>query len=307
MPTYLQRVHAGLAGGTEALSVVCEFGALCRIDAGHALGPAAAVKSLDHAMALARTHGISLVAVGGSTHFGYAGYYARRAARADMVCVVMTNSVKRMAPYGAAERFLGTNPLAIGVPLCEHDPFVLDMATSVEAGGKIIRAKELGQEIPLGIALDRDGLPTSDPARALEGSLLPIGGPKGSGLALAISLLAVLLGGADCDDQMASLHNDFDRPQSVGHVFIVADTAQLRTGQHIRRADEMVDRLLALTPAGASSEVRYPGQARAALARRHWTDGVPIELAELTLAAETCRACDLPDLADKLLQLQLVD
>lgn len=303
VPVYMERVRAGLAGGTERLSVVSEFGGLCRIDAGNALGPAAAVKALDHAIALARTYGVSLVAVGRSTHFGNAGYYARRAARASMVSIVMTNSVKRMAPHGASEPFLGTNPVAIGVPLVEHDPFVLDMATSVEAGGKIIRAKELGEEIPLGIAMDREGHATTDPAKALEGSVLPVGGFKGSGLALAVSMLAVLLGGADCDCDMASLHNDFGRPQNVGHVFIVVDASHIGARGRVRRLDDMLDRLLALTPRDISSGIRYPGQAKASLARCRWSEGLPMELAELSRAAGTCRELELPDLADKLLGL----
>jgi LDH2 family malate/lactate/ureidoglycolate dehydrogenase len=237
VPIYMRRVLAGLAGGTEELAIVAESGAVCRMDARHALGPAAAIKALDHAVALAGDHGVGLVAMGQSTHFGAAGYYVRRAANAGCVAIVMTNATKRMAPYGAAEAFLGTNALAIGIPLERHDPFVLDMATSVGAQGKITQARQLGTDIPPGLALDAHGRPTTDAAAALAGSLLPVGGAKGSGLALAITLLTVTLAGADADDEMASLYNSFDRPQNTGHIFIGIDPA--RAGPLGSRGDDV--------------------------------------------------------------------
>src|SRR6202043_3796762 len=160
VPVYMQRVHAGLARGTDDLRVVAETGALCRIDAGYALGPAAAVTALERSLALARELGVGVVAVGRSTHFGAAGYYARRAAGAGFVSITITNATARMAPYGAAAAFLGTNPLAIGIPLGGRAPFVLDIASSVAAQGTITRAKQLGEAIAPGLAPNAQGAPT---------------------------------------------------------------------------------------------------------------------------------------------------
>jgi LDH2 family malate/lactate/ureidoglycolate dehydrogenase len=301
VPIFMRRVRAGLSGGTEHLSVLAESGALCRIDAGHALGPAASVKALDHAVVLARRFGIGLVAVGRSTHFGAAGYYARRAASAGIVSIVTSNAFKRMAPYGSAEVFLGTNPLAIGIPLSDHDPFVLYMATSIAAQGRITRAKQLGEQIPIGLALDPEGHPTSDPLAALAGSLLPVGGPKGSGLALALSLLAVALGEADPDDEMASLYRSFDRPQNTGHVFIAIDAARL--GGPTEPVEGMIERLLALRPVDGADAVEYAGQAGARLARTRREHGVPIDPSELVEVLDTCTAFGLEDLAARAREL----
>jgi len=301
VPIYMRRVNAGLAGGTERLSVVSQSGALCRMDAHYALGPAASVKAVDRSLELAREFGIGLVAIGRTTHFGRAGYYARRAAHAGLVSIVMSNAVKRMAPYGAADAFLGTNPLAIAIPLADHDPFVLDMSTSIAAQGRITRAKLLDEPIPEGLALGPDGQPTTDPASALAGSLLPLGGPKGSGLALAISLLVVLLAGAESDDEMGSMYKDFDRPQNSGHIFIAIEGSRL--GGAGRRLDEAIERLGALRPVGGCAQVEYPGQAGARLARARLRDGVPIQPAELRDAAQTCDACGLHDLSDRALGL----
>lgn len=298
VPIYMRRVHAGLAGGSERLAIVSESGALCRMDAHHALGPAASVKALDRSLALAREFGVGLVAVGRSTHFGAAGYYARRAAGAGFVGIVMSNAVKRMAPYGAAEAFLGTNPLAIAIPLEEHDPFVLDMSTSIAAQGRITRASLLAEPIPEGMAIGPDGQPTTDPDSALAGSLLPVGGPKGSGLALAISLLAVLLAGAESDDEMGSMYKDFDRAQDSGHIFIAIDGARL--GGDGGRLDDAIGRLGALRVAEGHRSVDYPGQAGARLARTRRRTGVPIKPAELVDAAQTCDSFGLHDLSGRI-------
>jgi LDH2 family malate/lactate/ureidoglycolate dehydrogenase len=301
VPIFMRRVRAGLAGGTEHLSIAVQSGPLCRMDAGQALGPAASVKGLDHALALAREFGVGLVAIGRSTHFGAAGYYARRAALAGSVGIVVANAFKRMAPYGAADVFLGTNPLAIGIPLANHDPFVLDMATSVAAQGRITRARELNEELPDGLAVDAQGRPTSDPVAALAGSLLPMGGPKGSGLALAINLLAVLFAGADSDDEMASLYKDFDRPQNAGHIFIAIGASRL--GDPGDRLDAIVERLAALRPVKGTSAVYYPGQQGASLARARRQSGIPVNPAELLDVAETCGAFGLADLQQRALAL----
>lgn len=301
VPIFMRRVHAGLSGGTERMRVVSEWGALCRIDAAHALGPAASVKAIDRALQLARELGVGVVAVGRSTHFGAAGYYVRRAAQAGMIGLATSNAFKRMAPHGAAEVFLGTNPIAVGVPLGRHDPFVLDMATSTAAQGRITRARQLGEQIPEGFALDPQGRPTTDPAAALAGSLLPLGGPKGSGLALAFSLLSIVLAGADADDQMASLYRSFDRPQNSGHVFVAIDAARL--GNDTERAEQMVERLNALRPLDGEDGVEYPGQAGARLARARIRDGVPVDPSELRELARACSECGLDDLASRALEL----
>jgi LDH2 family malate/lactate/ureidoglycolate dehydrogenase len=213
----------------------------------------------------------------------------------------MANAFKRMAPYGAEDVFLGTNPLAIGIPLANHDPFVLDMATSMAAQGRITRARELDEELPDGLAVDAQGRPTTDPAAALAGSLLPMGGPKGSGLALAISLLAVLFAGADSDDQMASFYKDFDRPQNAGHIFIAIEASRL--GDPGQRLDAIIERLVALRPVDGTSAVHYPGEVGARLARARRQSGIPVSPAEILDVAETCGAFGLGDLQQRALAL----
>jgi LDH2 family malate/lactate/ureidoglycolate dehydrogenase len=303
VPIYMKRVLAGLAGGTENLTVLHQEGVFCRMDAGHALGPAAAVKALQKAIGLSRQHGLGVVAVRNSTHFGAAGYYARQAAEAGQASIVLSNAVKRMAPHGALEPFVGTNPLAVGVPLAHHPSFVLDMSSSVTAQGKITRARDLGLPLPEGVALDADGWPTTDPVAALAGSLLPVGGPKGSGLALAISMLCVLLAGAECDDQMGSLYNDFDRPQNTGHIFITIDVARLQSPGGQDQVDQMMDRLAVLRRPDAAPAPKYPGQETASFVEERRQSGIPIRRGELLRVAEVCRDANLFHLASRAREL----
>ena len=287
-PVYMRRVARGLTGGTERMRVVREDGPALRLDAAQALGPAAGVLGLDRAVALAGEHGVAVVAVGGSTHFGHAGFYARRAAERELVALVWTNAPKAMAAFGAAGPFLGTNPLAIGLPLGRHGAFVLDMATSVAARGRIIRARDAGRAIEPGLALDAEGEPTTDAEAALAGAMLPVGGPKGSGLALAIALLAGLLAGADFDDELADLYGEWERTQNVGHVFVVLDPWRLGgRDAGLERVAGLIDRLHALPPAVGHDGALFPGEPEAALAAERERDGVPVDPRELEAIAAT--------------------
>jgi LDH2 family malate/lactate/ureidoglycolate dehydrogenase len=301
VPIYMRRVKAGLAGGTAGLRETGRFGPLRRLDAGHALGPAAAIKAMDQAMALARECGLGLVAVGGSTHFGHAGFYARRAARGRLLGIALTNGPKNMAPYGASERFLGTCALAIAGPLGPDEEFCLDMSLSGGARGKILRAQALGVPIEAGLAIDRDGNPTTDPAAALAGSVLAVGGAKGSGLALAIDILAGVLAGAEFGHEMAPMYGPLDRPQNVGHVLIAVDAWKLADpAASAVRVEALVERLHALRPARGFDGVRYPGEGSALRARRRLAEGIPLEAAEITDAAAACDECGLAGLATRL-------
>ena len=308
VPVYLRRLKAGLAGGTDRMSVVARSGALLRLDAGSGLGPAVAVKAMDLAIELAGEDGVGVVAVGNSTNFGAAGFYARRAARRELVGIVTTNSPKAMAPHGAAEPFLGTNPIAIAIPLGDgNDELVLDMATSAVARGKIRRAHALGEPIEPGVAIDAHGHPTDDPDAALGGSLLPLGGPKGSGLAFAIAVLVGILTGADFDDELPSMYSDFDRPSNPGHVFIVIDPWRLADYETtMRRLRGLVDRLHSLRTRPGFASVLYAGEKGSALARERESAGVPIAISELEHVASACRECGLHAFADRFEELPLI-
>lgn len=300
VPAYLRRVHAGLAGGTERMGPLGHDAVLQRLDAAQALGPAAATKATDIAIDVARHHGVSVVAVGNSTHFGAAGFYARRAARRGLIAFVATNGPANMAPYGAAGPFLGTNAIAVGAPLGRAGEFVLDMSSSVAARGRIMRAQALGEPIPPGVAIDADGHPTTDATAALAGAVVPLGGPKGSAIAFAVSLLVGVLGGAAFDDEVVPMHGEVQRPQNVGHLFAVIDPWRLADADEARvRVEALVDRLHALRPAAGFDRVRFAGERGHEEVRRRRAEGVPVAASELEAIAWTCADCGLAAAADE--------
>lgn len=288
-PAYLERVRRGLAGGTGGWTEIGGIGAVRRIDAANALGPAAATKAVDLATALARDHGVGLVALRRSTHLGAAGFYVQRAAATGMVAIVTSNGPKAVAPHGAAEAFLGTNPIAVGMPLGRHGQLVLDMSTSAMPREQIRIAANAGRSIPPGMAVDAAGRPTTDAATAMAGSVLPFGGVKGSGLSLVVTLLAGLLCDAEFDDEIGSMYSDFDRPQNLGQVFIVIDPGLLGPRERaLARVEELVDRLHALRVAEGAEGVWFSGERGTERARRRRSEGIPLRPAVLEELAAAC-------------------
>ncbi|HEX3161924.1 MAG TPA: Ldh family oxidoreductase, partial [Pseudolabrys sp.] len=164
------------------------------LDADHGLGLVASRRAIDLAIDIAKQLGLGAVAVRNSSHFGAAGYYADRAAEQGLIGLAFTNAMPAIAPTGGSEGLLGTNPIGAAFPIPGADPVIADMATAVVARSRIRHALAAGQKtIPEGWALDPSGRPTTDPAVAVKGSLLPIGGPKGYALSLMVEILCSAL------------------------------------------------------------------------------------------------------------------
>jgi ureidoglycolate dehydrogenase (NAD+) len=178
-----------------------------------------------------------------------------------MIGLAASNADSFVAPWGAGRRYLGTNPLAVGVPAGEEPPLALDMATSVVAHGKVFLAKERGEAIPLGWALDAEGRPTTDPTAALDGALLPFGEAKGSAISLIIDLLCGPLAGALTGPFIAPLFTGLDRPQGLGHAFAAVDIAAFAgVAEFKRQVDESIRAVRALPPALGIERVYLPGE-----------------------------------------------
>ena len=185
------------AGGTDPkcrIKTIRDFPGGALLDAQGALGIVAAYRAMELAIQKAKDVGIGIVNVRNSNHCSCTAYYIRMAAKENMLAIVSSNAPKSMAPWGSREKYLGTNPLAVGAPT-HGDPVMIDMATSVVARGKIILADKKGDSIPEGWAIDVDGHPTTDAAKALEGCVLPFGGAKGSGIAMMIDVFSGVLSG----------------------------------------------------------------------------------------------------------------
>lgn len=274
---YLKRVETGLVDKDAEVEVVRSSMSTALIDAHNAMGQYAGCKASDFACSLAKDSGTGLVGVVHSNHFGSAGFYAKRIADHGMIGIVMSNSTKAMALWGAAQPYLGTNPLAYSVPAGKYDPLILDMATSVVARGKIRRALDQGQEIPSDWAVGPDGKRTTNAADAYKGAVLPFGGPKGSAIALFIEILAGVMTGSAVGPQVGSMYSDFRKPQDIGHFFMAIDPGRfISAGLFKQRMEKLVADVKELPPSAAGSEVFLPGEIERRSEQKRRAEGIPI-------------------------------
>jgi len=191
------------------------------------------------------------------------GYYAEKAAKKGLVAFCFTNAPPAIAPYGAKKTLFGTNPICFACPTGTKIPFVLDTSISVINRGKIRRAAKLGKKIPMGVALDKYGNPTTNPNKALEGFQLPIAGFKGSGLAWMVDILAGVLTGSNHGGKVKDPFDDFSGPQNIGHLFIVFKT-NLFVNNYIKRIKENIKSVKKLPKIKGVKRIYYPGENKVA-------------------------------------------
>jgi Malate/L-lactate dehydrogenases len=221
---YLKRIQGGSVKPVTDLKVVQEKAGLLLVDAQGGLGQVAFTRAVNMAIDKAKTAGVCAVGVRNTNHCGMLGFYTELATKAGMAAIVMTNGTPLMAPWGGMTLSIGTNPISFGVPT-QGEPVILDMATSASARGKVFVAAQKGYNLPAGVALNKDGEPTTDPKEALEGILLPVGGPKGYGLSLIIDIMAGIMTGSNFGQNITSLYGDVTRAQNIGHFAVIINIA----------------------------------------------------------------------------------
>jgi LDH2 family malate/lactate/ureidoglycolate dehydrogenase len=269
-PWYLERLRQGSMRADCKPALAVDAGAIAVLDAAQGIGQVAAMAAAEEAMRRARQHGAGIVSVRDSNHFGTAMYYTLRAARAGMAGFMTTNGGPAMPPWGGRRKLVGTNPFSFAVPAGRLPPMVLDIANTAVARGKIYLAKNRGESIPPGWALTADGEPTTDPAAAIEGLIMPMAGHKGYGIALMMDVLAGVLSGSRWLDGVNGPYK-YDRRSGCGHLFIALDIARFRPAEAFgAEMEAMVARLKESPRAPGTAEILYPGEpeARADAANR---------------------------------------
>jgi LDH2 family malate/lactate/ureidoglycolate dehydrogenase len=257
---YLRRLEAGLINNNGKMSVNSD-GAVTVLDGQNHFGAVVGNKALELALDAAIKHGAGVVGVKGSNHFGTCAYYLLKAVQKDTIMLVLSNASQTVPPTGGVRPFLGTNPFSIGIPAGKHQPFILDMATSVVARGKIIVAAQKGEAIPLGWAIDKDGNPTTDAQAALEGSVLPMGGPKGYAISMFIDILCGVLTGAGFGKYVNNMYENWEQSQNVGHFFIALPISRFMPVEQFKaRVDQYFDEIKAEPTAPGTKEILIPGQ-----------------------------------------------
>lgn len=292
LPGYLERVRRGLVNPKPRLLPKRVAPAAAALDGQNGFGFVIGRRAMAEAISLARKSGIGIVAVKRSTHFGMAALYVLQALDAGFVSMVFTNASRAMPPWGGRAALLGTSPLAVGAPGGKLAPFVLDMSPAVAARGKIRLAEKRGEKIPLGFALDGEGRPTNDPAEALKGVVLPIGGPKGSGLSMFMEIFGGVLSGAAFAGDVADQYKVFDRPQNVGHFFLaMRPDLFVSKNEYRSRMDTLAERVRACPRAEGFDEILLPGESEAREEAKRRKSGIPYGVGEIeVLQAEAARA-----------------
>ena len=273
---YVTRVERGGIDPDPDVTVTETGAATAVVDADGGPGQVATLRATEEAVDRARDAGAAFVGVRNSNHYGTASYFTNYAAERGCLGINMTHSGPNVAPFGGADPFFGTNPIAISVPGGDLGfPVALDMATSVTAKGSVILAAEEGEEIPPEWAIDESGDPTTDPEEFH--ALRPVGGPKGYGLGFMVDVFCGVLLDTAVGDDVSTLYDDEEEPQGIGHVIAAVDVAAFTDADGFdSRLDRMVERLKSVRTTDGVDEVLVPGEPEARTAAERRESGVPL-------------------------------
>ncbi len=290
LPAYVRGILKGTINAVPRLAVAAGKDGTAVIDADNCLGVLAGIFAVDHLVTPARRFGIAAAAVRNSNHFGVGGYFVERTVRQGLIGLAFSNAAPTMAPFGGRQAVLGTNPIAAAFPLRDDAPIVLDMSTSIVARARIRQAARDGRPIPPDWSLDASGRPTTDANAALEGTIQPMGGAKGYGLALLAELLSSSLSDGTPGFAVANPHEPAGRPAGVSHFFVLIDPDGFcGRAQQAARAQALAARIRQTTGVDGRTAPRLPGERGHAARRQALQDGIPLTpglLAALTAAVD---------------------
>jgi LDH2 family malate/lactate/ureidoglycolate dehydrogenase len=279
LPQYVRRIEAGGVNPRARIEVRKTGPATALVDGDNGMGHLVMSRAAETAVALARDTGIGWVGARRSNHAGTAGLYAEMPVRHGMVGIyAAVANANHMAPWGGSELLLGTNPLGIGIPCGDAPPLILDMATTVVSYGTVKNYALKGLTMPPDWLVSRtDGKPLTDPKRSGEGLLLPIGGYKGSGLALMLGLIAGTLNGAVFGRDVIDFNADQSSETNTGHFIVALDVARfLPLEVFAAEVNRHLDDLRGSERLPGAAPIRMPGDQRAARREERSRHGVPV-------------------------------
>ena len=275
LPTYRTRIENGEMDINAPITVVREGPVITMLDVNNGPGVVAGVRAMDRAIDRAHTMGIGMVGVRHSTHFGTAAHHAMLALPHDMIGIALSNAGPEMAPWGGYTAVVGTNPWSVAIPAGNAYPIVLDMANTTAGKGMMRWFMREGRKMPFDWALTSDGNETDDPAAAMDGALLPAGGPKGYGIAVVVDALAgVLTGAAFATACYANPHY-----LDVGHQFIAIQIEQfMPVAEFKERMDAFIDEIKSAPRRPGVAEIFLPGEMEIRRAAEKEEHGIPLDL-----------------------------
>lgn len=232
-------------------------------------------QALNYALEMVEESGLAFVGISRTGHSGALSYYVKKAAEKGYVALSMCQSDPMVVPFGGSENYFGTNPIAFAVPSDDETPVVFDMATTVQAWGKILDARSKQKEIPATWAVDKEGNPTTDP-NAVQG-LLPIAGPKGYGLMMMVDVLAGSLLGLPFGKSVSSMYDDLTAKRNLGQMYLLIDPAKFTDPKAFtKNISKMVQELHEVKPAQGFEQVYYPGELGKITYEKYMAEGIPV-------------------------------
>lgn len=281
LPQYIRRIKGGAVNIKPDIRIEREAPGMALVDGDNGMGHLVMRVAAEKAIEKARTSGVAWVGVKWSNHAGPASLYASMPVEHDMIGVYLAvGNANHLAAWGGLDMLLSTNPIAVGVPAGDEPPIVLDMATTVAAYGKVKTAAQRGETMPEGWMIDRMGKALTDPKRANEGLLLPIGGYKGYGLALVFGLLAGTLNGAAMGRDVVDFNNDDTTPTNTGHAIVAINVSMFRELKEFKASvDQLVRDIRNSKRLPGVEAIRLPGEQSHAKRAERLKHGIPMPAA----------------------------
>jgi len=278
LPQYAKRIKSGGVNPRPDIRVVEERAGMALIHGDNGMGHLVMQRAAHLAIEKARTAGVAWVGSQWSNHAGPASLYARMPLAHDMIGLYFAvGNANHLPPWGGLDMLLSTNPIAAAVPAGAEAPVVLDMATTVAAYGKVKAKAQRGETMPEGWMIDREGRPLTDPRRAEEGFLLPIGGYKGYGLALLVGLLAGTLNNAAMGKDVVDFNRDQSSATNTGQAIVAIDLAAFGEVDAFKaRVDALVRDLRGSQRMPGVERIWLPGEQSQAKRIAYARDGIPI-------------------------------
>jgi LDH2 family malate/lactate/ureidoglycolate dehydrogenase len=278
LPQYVRRIKGGAVNVKPQLSIVREAAGTALVDGDNGMGHLVMRFATERAIEKARRAGVAWVGVKWSNHAGPASLYASMPAAHGMIGLYLAvGNANHLPAWGGLDMLLSTNPIAVALPAGEEPAIVLDMATTVAAYGKVKTKAQRGEMMPEGWMMDRQGRPLTDPKRANEGFLLPIGGYKGYGLALVFGLLAGTLNGAAMGRDVVDFNADDTTPTNTGHAIVAIDVEAFQPLADFRTSvDALIRDLKNSARLPGVAGIRLPGDGARAAREDRLKNGIPL-------------------------------
>lgn len=275
---YIKRIRAGGINKHPAIRVVNERPGSAIVDGDNGMGHLVVSKAVDLAIEKARHCGVAWVSTRMSNHAGPASLYSRKPLQHDMLGLYFAvGNANHLPPWGGTDMLLSTNPISAAIPGAEEPPVVLDMATTVAAYGKVKAKAKRGEQMPVGWMIDRQGQPLTDPTRASEGFLLPIGDYKGYGLALVVGLLAGTLGGGAMGRDVVDFNADHVSTTNTGQAILVIDLSAFGDPAVFKQAvDKLVRDIRGSDRLPGVDRIWLPGEQSHERRQRYEREGIPL-------------------------------